>query len=89
MRFFLAFISVVIFRTYGISCSDVYITTQQQVDDFQTTYGCDSIFGNVTVTANVTNITGLSNIVYLEGNLDIQLTNISSDIGLPTINRVG
>lgn len=67
---------------------DIYLENQQDVDNFGTNYGCDSIFGNLSISQAVVNLNGLGGIKYISGILSINSTNITSTAGFTQLERV-
>ncbi len=73
------------------------LSTQQEIDDFQSTYGpCDSILTSITVSDNlssidaITNLSGLSQIKYIQQDLTIILTSGLVDLeGLNSLESIG
>ena len=73
----------------GTSCNtSIYLGTQADVDNFNTNYGCDSIFGSLTISGTVSSLVGLESIVYISGDLSISANNITSTVGLSNLNRI-
>ncbi len=84
-------------QAWGIDCSsnNIVLSTQEEVDNFQATYGgdgiCDTVNGNVVVSGNdITNVDGLANLVtaqelYIEDN--DALTNIDGLASLVALSE--
>jgi hypothetical protein len=84
-------------QAWGVDCSssDIVLSTQEQVDNFQATYGgggvCDTVAGNLEVSGNeITNVDGLANLTSVGEYLGIEsnttLTNLD---GLANLISVG
>jgi hypothetical protein len=84
-------------QAWGVDCSssDIVLSTQEQVDNFQATYGgggvCDTVAGNLEVSGNeITNVDGLANLTSVGEHLSIEsnaaLTNVD---GLANLISVG
>ena len=70
----------------------IIITTQQEIDDFPTTYsGCTEIEGNVEiVAADITNLNGLAGITGIQGNFQIHNNALLESLtGLNNLLTVG
>jgi hypothetical protein len=77
------------FTVPGTSCNtSIILSTQADVDNFNTNYGCDSIFGSLTISGTVSSLVGLESIVYISGDLSISSNNITSTVGLSNLNRI-
>src|SRR5690606_39202192 len=71
---------------------DIVFLTQAQVDGFMLAYpDCTEISGSLTIQGNgVTNLNGLANITYINGNLVInQATNLVNLDGLSALENIG
>ncbi len=75
------------------TCPTGNITLSNQIDvnAFVQAYPtCDTIFGSLTIQGSVNDISGLINIIYVEGSLIIQNTSSLNEIeGLTNINAIG
>ena len=69
----------------------IIISTQQQVDDFQTNYpGCIEILGNLEITGTVDDLSGLSVLTSVLGSVTIKnTTQLTSISGLDNIVEIG
>lgn len=81
-------------QVWGVDCSSSNITlsTQEDVDNFQATYGvCDRVLGSLTVVgADITDIDGLANLTSVGGDLQIHYNAVLTDInGLANLTSVG
>jgi hypothetical protein len=77
--------------------ADKTLTTQTQIDDFQTTYGpCTEVTGNLTINdgtiTNITNVDGLSDLTDIGGRLLLRdldaLTNVDGFSGLTSVGNL-
>lgn len=70
---------------------DVTLTTQGQVNDFNTTYaGCTAPTRSITITgSSIANLAGLQNITSIGGDLVIQQTSLINLTGLNSLTQVG
>jgi len=87
-------------QVWGADCSshDIYLNTQIDVDNFQSTYGggrlCNEVSGSLIIrdSADITNLDGLSSITSVVGNLEIShnhtLTNIDGLSSLTSVTSV-
>ncbi|MBK8620709.1 MAG: hypothetical protein IPN79_02845 [Saprospiraceae bacterium] len=90
MKHFFTLLFCAIMVLPGQSCTNnIFLTSQADVNNFNTNYGCDSIFGDLTITGAVTSLVGLGNIEYISGNLSIYSSNITSTAGFTNLNKVG
>jgi hypothetical protein len=85
-------------QVWGLDCSstDISLSSQVDVDNFQSTYGgggvCDMVSGSLTIvdSTDITNLDGLSSLTSIDGDLKIYendaLTNLD---GLSSLTSVG
>ncbi len=89
MKYFFTLLLCAIMALPGQSCnSNIILSSQADVNNFNTNYGCDSIFGNLTITGTVTSLVGLGNIEYISGTLSIYYSNITSTAGFTNLNKI-
>ena len=67
---------------------DIILTSQADIDNYASTYGCDSIMGNVEISGGVTSLTGLSGIKYINGSFSIQYSNLTTTAGMSMLKTV-
>ncbi len=68
---------------------DIVLDSQQQIDDFAATYpGCTEIPGNLTL-ENATDLSGLSQLTTITGELRLENNTLSNLNGLHNINSIG
>jgi hypothetical protein len=90
MKHFFTLLFCTILALPGQSCNtNIELSNQSDVNNFNTNYGCDSIFGNLTITGSVTSLVGLGNIEYISGTLSIYSSNITSTTGFTNLNKIG
>ena len=68
---------------------DVSLSSQDDIANFNTNYGCDTIMGNLNIEGSITNLGGLSNVKYIQGNLTINNTNIGTTFGMINLSKIG
>jgi hypothetical protein len=86
---FLALVVFVSSFSLSTACNgDIYLDKQSDVTNFGSLYGCDSIFGNLSLTGNISNLNGLSGIKYIQGNLSIYSIDITSTVGLSNLEKI-
>ncbi|MBK9736256.1 MAG: hypothetical protein IPO92_15365 [Saprospiraceae bacterium] len=74
---------------YASVCNvNIVLNNQAAVNSFNSTYGCDSIMGNLSITGGVTSLAGLSNIKYIQGYLTIEYTNLVTTFGMSNLKKV-
>lgn len=57
----------------GVCNVSISLVTQEEMDNFETTFGCDSIYGDLFVGGTITNFDGLDNIKFVSGNISMNL----------------
>jgi hypothetical protein len=75
----IAFTNKLVPSAPGPTCpaGDVTLSNQTEVDDFVTQYPtCNTIDGNLTITGNVSDISGLTNLTTINGNLNVSSTTV-------------
>lgn len=92
LKLFLFFLSFS-FANLVLACqTDITLSTQAEVDQFQNNYpGCTVIEGYLTISgADITNLNGLSVLVGIKYDLTIEDNNVLTDIsGLSNIRKIG
>lgn len=77
---------------------DIVLTSQEDVDNFVVNYGCTIVDGNILIKdiqasgnpVDITNLSGLSDITYVSGDLDIENNGVLVDLsGLSNITVIG
>jgi hypothetical protein len=77
------------FNNKSTACTtDIGLSTQAEVDQFVANYGCDSIFGNLSISGAITNLMGLNGIKYIQGDLNIYNTNIANTNAFSLLTRI-
>ena len=85
-------------QVWGTDCSstDILLSTQVDVDNFQTTYGgggvCDAVSGRLTIrdSTDITNLNGLSNLTSIGGGVVISSNDALTSLdGLSSLTSVG
>ena len=71
-----------------ICTGDVILTSQTDVDNFTSAYGCDSIMGNVEISGSVTSLTGLNDIKFINGSLSILYSTLATTVGMSNLKKV-
>ena len=78
---------------FGISCPyNLTLSTQAEIDQFQSNYpGCTTINGSLNISGtDITNLDGLSVLVSIEYDLDIESNSVLMNIsGLSNIKKIG
>jgi hypothetical protein len=69
----------------------IIFTTQSQIDSFQIKYpGCTKIEGDVIIQGDITNLYSLAKIIYVGGNLEINLSDSLTNLnGLGNLSFIG
>ena len=68
---------------------DVILNTQIEVDAFVNSFPiCDTIFGDLRLNSSVEDISGLSSIIYIQGDLDIYADSLNSLEGLNQLQTI-
>jgi hypothetical protein len=85
----LFYISLGAYINASVYIGNISISSQAQINNFNSTYNCDSILGDLQITGSgVNNLAGLSNIKYIQGSLGIGSTNITNTLGLGNLKKV-
>ncbi|HLO56814.1 MAG TPA: thrombospondin type 3 repeat-containing protein [Saprospiraceae bacterium] len=84
----LLFISWATMLSATVYNGNIGLASQNDVNNFNSTYGCDSIIGNLDISADVSSLAGLSNIKYISGNLSIQYSNLTTTAGMSNLKKV-
>lgn len=87
----LAIILMIALKSFGQNPSNLYLTSQNEIDNFSTTYpNCTSIPGDVYIIGpDITNLDGLNSLTYIGGMLGIQETSIKELDAFPSLEFVG
>lgn len=58
----------------GVCNVNITILTQEEMDNFETNFGCDSIYGDLFVGGTVSNFDGLNNIKFVSGSISMSIS---------------
>ena len=90
---FFILISINSFSQVNCIVGVVSFTNQTDVDNFVTTHsssGCDTIDGDLTIAGTITDLSGLSFLTYITGNVSISgVTGLASFAGLENLQEIG
>jgi len=90
----LTFFSVLTSTISAQCTTNIHLATQTDVDNFQTTYGCTIVTGNLMIQTNgipaIVNLDGLSALEEVTGDLQVTVnTNLANIDGLSNVHTVG
>ena len=86
--FFILFLISSSIANANVCNVDIILTSQADIDNYASTYGCDSIMGNVEISGGVTSLTGLSGIKYINGSFSIQYSSLATTAGMSMLKTV-
>jgi len=73
----------------GCPSGDMYLASQTDVDNFAVTYpACTIVNGNLTISGEVTSLSGLSNLTSVIGNVSINSTQLTNLAGLNNLAHI-
>lgn len=80
-------------RTFGQCDQDIVLSSQEAIDNFAADYGCTEILGDLKINedeSSIFNLSGLSGLTVIEGNLIIINNNLVTNIdGLSSLTSIG
>lgn len=76
--------------SFSSACTgDISLTSQEDIDNFNANYGCDSIIGNFFVGGTISNFDGLNNIKYISGHITINSMSSSTEFRMSSLESCG